>query len=374
MKDHSIRFTKLSFCALLASLLATLALVGCSQSTPEPDPDAPFSYSLGIDDKGYWAGIKASDYVELPDNYTEIEAPKEISVVNENDIQSEIDYRLSSFSTQSQITDRPVADGDTLNIDYVGSIDGVAFEGGSTNGTGTEVTIGKTSYIDDFLEQLIGHNPGETFDIEVTFPADYGKEDLNGRDAIFNITINSIIETSTPELTDEFVATNLKESEGWNTVEEMKASISDSIEKRALQTYLDSYLVDNSNVKSVPDSLISYQEKGLISYYQEYADNYGMSLEEFISSQLNASSTEELLEKNAESLKETAVHSLIIQALAEKQNITASDTDVLDFFVTQTKTDDYSNYESEYGMPYLKQIALGQMVSDFLVEHAHIAS
>lgn len=85
-----------------------------------------------------------------------------------------------------------VADGDTVNIDYIGTVDGEEFE--NTNGAGTSLTIGSGSYIDDFEEQLIGHNVGETVTVNVTFPEDYGKEELNGKDAEFAVTINGIYE------------------------------------------------------------------------------------------------------------------------------------------------------------------------------------
>ncbi len=88
-----------------------------------------------------------------------------------------------------------IEDGDTVNIDYVGSIDGVEFSGGSTNGAGTDLTIGSGSYIDDFEEQLIGYHPGDTVDVTVTFPEDYGVDDLNGQEAVFEVTINGIYES-----------------------------------------------------------------------------------------------------------------------------------------------------------------------------------
>lgn len=95
----------------------------------------------------------------------------------------------SGFSTDESLT---VEDGDTVNIDFIGSVDGVEFDGGNTKGAGTDLVIGSNSYIDDFEEQLIGHHPGETVDVNVTFPEDYGKEDLNGKDALFKVTINGI--------------------------------------------------------------------------------------------------------------------------------------------------------------------------------------
>ncbi len=91
-------------------------------------------------------------------------------------------------------TSLTVKDGDTVNIDYVGSIDGVEFAGGNTQGMGTQLVIGSHSYIDDFEEQLIGHKVGEEVDVIVTFPENYGKEDLNGKEALFKVVINGIYE------------------------------------------------------------------------------------------------------------------------------------------------------------------------------------
>ena len=91
-------------------------------------------------------------------------------------------------------TSLEVKDGDTVNIDYVGKVDGVEFEGGNTNGMGADLTIGSHSYIDDFEEQLIGAHPGDTVEVNVTFPENYGNEELNGKDAVFTVTVNGIYE------------------------------------------------------------------------------------------------------------------------------------------------------------------------------------
>ena len=99
---------------------------------------------------------------------------------------SEVDYNTD--------TSLVVEDGDTVNIDYTGYVDGVAFEGGSTDGYGTSLTIGSGTYIDDFEEQLIGHNVGEEVEVNVTFPENYGNEELNGKDAVFDVVINGIYE------------------------------------------------------------------------------------------------------------------------------------------------------------------------------------
>ena len=96
----------------------------------------------------------------------------------------------TAYSTDSSLT---VEDGDTVNIDYVGSVDGVEFDGGNTQGMGTDLVIGSGSYIDDFEEQLIGAHPGDEVDVYVTFPDPYqNNTDLSGKEALFEVTINGI--------------------------------------------------------------------------------------------------------------------------------------------------------------------------------------
>lgn len=98
----------------------------------------------------------------------------------------------TSYSTDTSLT---VEDGDTVNIDYVGSVDGVAFDGGNTQGMGTDLLIGSGSYIDDFEEQLIGTHPGDEVDVYVTFPDPYqNNPDLSGKEALFEVTVNGIYE------------------------------------------------------------------------------------------------------------------------------------------------------------------------------------
>jgi trigger factor len=370
------KMNKSHFCLCVAIAMLAGVLAGCSgeSATASPTPDNPqsdiaFSYSDGIDENGFWSGIKALDYVEMFD-YASFAIPSETYMISDNSVQGEVDALLANYAVSEQITDRAVEDGDTVNIDYVGSVDGVEFDGGSTAGAGTEITIGVTSYIDDFLEQLIGHLPGETFDINVTFPEDYGEENLNGKDAVFVTTINYIVQSTNPELTDAFVAENLSAEYGWETVAEMKDGIYADLQKAAIQSYIQEYLDNDVTVTSIPDSLAEYQENAMIDYYQDSADSYGMELEEFLSSYVGALSLEELITSESDNMATSAKFNLIIQAVAEDANITVTSEDVANYFKEQMGTDDYSEYEEMYGMPYLKQAVLSQMVMDYLAEHA----
>jgi trigger factor len=352
-------------CLLIALVTVLAMLTGCGDKK-----DAAFSYSDGIDKNGFWKGITALDYVELPD-YKAIPIPSEVHTITDEALQAKIDELLSSYATTEQVTEGAIKDGDTVNIDYVGSVGGVEFEGGSTGGTGTDVTVGETSYIDDFIEQLIGHTPGETFDVNVTFPTPYtNNEELSGKDAVFVTTINYIVNTVTPELTDAFVAEKLSGEYGWNTVTEVKDDLTAGLQKEAISSYLQEYLSTDVKVKSVPDSLIKYQDDAMVKYVKDSAENQGVELEEFLSTYVGVSSLDELITSSADVNKTSAQFSLVIQAIAEDAKIKVSDDDVANYFKENMGTDDYSEYEKNYGMPYLKQAVLMEKVMAYLTEHA----
>jgi trigger factor len=389
MKYHKSRFYLI---AALAMLL--LLLTGCADKTivasptpdtgntavsPTPDggsdatpassggiPDiSTFSYSDDIDENGLWEGVTALDFVELYD-YGSFTIPSDTHTVTDEQVRSTMD----SLAANYPVTDRAVVDGDTVNIDYVGSVDGVPFDGGNTNGQGTAVTIGVTSYIDDFLEQLIGHTPGDTFDVNVTFPEDYGVDELNGKDAVFVTTVNAITQKADDTLTDAFVVKNLGGDYGWKTVAEMRDGVIEELRKSAIYGYIQDYLSHEVVVKSVPEKLVEYQKKVMLTYYQDYADNYGVPLEECLTSYVGVASIDDLIADTAEDTVTSAKYGLVMQAVAEDLKISVSDDDVASYFRDEMKVDDYSGFVDDYGMPYIKQVVLNQRVLKYLADNA----
>lgn len=338
--------------------------------TVETEEVASFDFSQNLDEDGHWEGVTALDLVKLCD-YSTIEIPSDEVTPTDDDIQSQIDSIASSYTETQHVTTRAVEDGDTVNIDYVGKIDGKEFDGGSTEGNGTTVTIGTTSYIDDFLEQLIGHKPGETFDVEVTFPEDYGVDSLNGKDAVFSVTINYISETIAPEINDEWVAENLQETHGWTTVDEMKASIKKSLLSQAVSSYVQDYIAKNSTISEVPSAITEYQENLLVYQYQAYADMFGMELSDMLSMAAGVETTDELIEANRESIDKIATYYLVFQAIAEKEGFTATDEEAEEFYTTNTGND-ASQIEESYGMPYMKLCVLINKVANLLTGNATV--
>ncbi len=358
------KFKRIMIMVVIATIMA-FVMTGCSSVLSSTDEGFEFSY--GIDEDGGWKGVNALKKVDLCE-YEGIPIPASVHTVPEDVVQSEIDGIMANYSTDVLVTGRAVEDGDTVNIDYIGRIDGVEFDGGNTQESGTDVTIGVTSYIDDFLEQLIGHNPGETFDIEVTFPENYQEASLSGKDAVFETTINHILETKMPEITDEFINDIVSPYYGWTSVEEMRAEIISSIQNSAVEQYLQEYLLENSIVKDLPQILVEYQEYSMLQYYRDYAEYYGMEFNDFIQAYAGVSTAQELIDANAESTEMTAKMYLIIEAIAEEVGITATDDDINTYFLALMDEEELIGFRTEYGLPHMKMVTIQKAVLDYLLE------
>ena len=171
-----------------------------------------FNYSDGLDEKGYWEGIRALDYVTLPEDFASVAIKRSDVEPTSEEVEEQISDLLSQYSSTEHITDRAAADGDTVNINYVGSVNNVEFTGGSAENY--DLTLGSGTFIDGFEDQIIGHKPGETFDVNVTFPDGYSDSTdasgnavkLSGQKVVFTVTLNYISESVLPELTDSWVA------------------------------------------------------------------------------------------------------------------------------------------------------------------------
>ena len=209
-----------ALCFVCAGALA-LSMAGCSKSGSSSSASSEtisinlgtaadhdyqnFTYSDGLDENGYWTGVKALDYVTLPEDFASVSIQRSTVEPTSEDVQSQIDNLLSQHATTQQVTDRAAADGDTVDIDYSGTVDGVAFSGGTYSGY--SLKLGSGTFIDGFEDQIVGHTPGETFDVNVTFPDGYSDSTdadgntlvLSGKKAVFSVTLNSITEEVLPE-------------------------------------------------------------------------------------------------------------------------------------------------------------------------------
>lgn len=353
---------------VLAAMMALLLCLGLTACTgKQGNGDAAVNYSLGLTTDGRFEGIAAKDYVTLG-QYTNLTYPEEVTSVKEEDIQSRIDSIMSSHTYTTEVTDRAVKDGDTLNIDYVGKVDGVAFEGGSTDGNGTQVTIGVTSYIDDFLEQLIGHRPGETFDIEVTFPDPYqNNPDLAGKDAVFTVTVNHIVETYTYELTDDFVADNLQADYGYTSIADMREKIAADLHDTQVYNYMIETVLENCPVSEVPQKLVDNEITITVKQLKYQALQYNMDASTLFT-YYGVADEDAFRTTYEEDIRERISQYLVMMAIAEDAGLIATEQDVKDYFLEEMDTEDYSEYVKNYGYGYIYRAVTINNVGNYLQE------
>ena len=322
---------------------------------------ADFSFSDAYDENGYLKGITALDYVTLPDTES-FTLSDDATTVSDSDIDNYISNNiLSNYKTTNEITNRAAENGDTVNIDFAGSIDGVAFDGGT--GSDYDLTLGSGTFIDSFEDQIVGHMPGETFDVNVTFPDDYQATNLAGKDAVFATTLNYINEDVTPDLTDDWVSSNLAESMGMNNVAELKTFVSNSLlfNQEANELYGQLYDAAEVNTDTLPEDVQQYFTNTVLYQPYLYAQMRGVSLETMLS-QAGYSSVDEYLESSESSKQNMIKQILIMQALAEKNNIVC-DTDILNAeFSRYFGSTDMTSYVNAYGENYVKTNILHDIV------------
>lgn len=319
--------------------------------------------STGLTDEGLIDGVTTSDYINLCDFENMVVPLSEVAATDE-EVDADILSTLEANEELSSDTTLAVADGDMVNIDYVGSIDGEEFENGSD--TAYDLTIGSGTFIDDFETQLIGHNIGENVTVLVTFPDDYSSEDLAGKDASFEVTINGIYVT--PELTDEFVAANL--SEYATTADEYRAYVENTYYEQHLEEYISNYIIENTTVNSYPKDylntlkgILKYQDESNAAYYSEMFAAYGMSYEN--PWDLYGLADEYAYEADLSSRAETNCKSnLVYQAIFEKAGLSVD----YDAFTEENGEDSVTSMEETYGIGYIKQTLIVDAVTDYLME------
>ena len=327
-----------------------------------------FTYSDGLDENGYWTGVKALDVVTLPEDYAAIPLKKADIEPTEDEVQSQIDSLLDQHATTAEVTGRAAANGDTVTIDYSGTVDGVAFTGGTYSGY--SLKLGSGTFIDGFEDQIVGHNVGDTFDVKVTFPEGYSDSTdaegntlvLSGKEAVFSVTLNGINEEVQPELTDAWVDETLGTSNDLHSVEALRAFYQQQLYQTNLQTAVMDYLLQNSTFGDIPKSVLDYQVTQCLNYYYTMGGHYGYELDAFVQ-MMGYDNADAMLAALADSIESYAKEALVYQAVAEAMELAP----------TQEQIDAYSAYTDTYGANYCTMVAMMDTVTEALTTGAKVA-
>lgn len=263
--------------------------------------------------------------VELGD-YSNLEAEVNKYEVSDEDISRVIDRERDQNSRIISVEDRAVKDGDIVNIDFVGKLDGEEFPGGDAEGY--ELVIGSGAFIPGFEEQIIGKEIGQDFDVDVVFPEEYHDESLAGKNVIFEVKLNSIQEKELPELDDEFV----KDISEFDTLEEYKNNVKIDLEEelkkqaevekenKAVEALMDVMKVD------IPESMIDMEVDREYQNFLYRVQGMGLTLDQYFAI---ANSDEEKTREELRPASEKKVKGeLALDEFIVKENIEATDEEI----------------------------------------------
>ncbi|MEG1292969.1 MAG: trigger factor [Clostridium sp.] len=357
----------------ICTMTAVMLLTGCSgksktetATASDAQTETTQAETTAGETEPYVAegSIKLGDYKKIPVNVMKVE-------VTDEEVDAQIQRILDSNPSYMDV-DRAAKDGDTVNIDYKGLLDGKAFDGGTAEGS--DLVLGSNSFIDGFESGLVGTKKGDKKDLKLTFPAEYQNTDLAGQEVVFQVTVNAVKEKTMPVLNDEFV---LKVSPEDKNVATFKQSQKDSImEQKKYQMesqrnfdILDAIIAKSEIVCATADVDKEYDKQ--IQMYTSQASMYGMDLAGLAS----AYGMDEAGFKNEirTMAKEAAKQRMVFDEIGKKEKITVNDADLTEL-AKQNKYDDSAALIEAYGEEEVNDAAMSQKIMDFLVANAVVTT
>lgn len=308
-------------------------------------------------------------------DYKGIEVEKTEAVVTEQDVEEELSAEQKKNGRTVSVTDRAVADGDNVIIDFKGYMDGKPFEGGES--TDYPLTIGSHSFIDTFEEQLIGKSVGENCEIEVSFPTEYHAPELAGKPAKFEVTVKEIKVTELPELNDEFAS----EVSDFETLAEYKDDIKAKLQdkkERAAATENENKVIDkvveNAQME-IPQAMIDTQARGMVEDYARRLQSQGLNINDYM--KYTGMTFDKLLEQMAPQALKRIQTRLVLEKIVEVENIEVSDETVAQQIEKmaasyQMEADKLNELMGDNEKEQLKEDLKVQEAVDFLVAEAKL--
>ena len=273
----------------------------------------------------FTATVAVKPEIELG-QYKGVEVDKVEIEVTDEEINAEIDKVREQNSRMVTIDDRAVQDKDIVNIDYSGSVDGVAFDGGTAQGQ--DLTIGSHSFIDTFEDQIIGKNIGEEFDVNVTFPGEYHEQSLAGKPAVFKVKLNGIKVKELPEADDEFA----EEVSDFDNMNDYRADVKKNLEEKkakevraAKEDAVITKIIENTKME-IPQGMIDLQKERMAEDFAQRLQYQGLSIEQYLKfTGMTAKQFVDELEPRALTQIKTR---LVLEAVAKAENIEVTDEDI----------------------------------------------
>ena len=293
---------------------------------------SPSVSDLNVEESGNLVlTIEAGLYPEVTlGEYKGIEAEKPAAEVTDEEVDAEV-KKLADRNATVETVERPAENGDTVVIDFEGSIDDVPFEGGA--GENQNLKLGSGTFIPGFEDQLVGVSAGEEKDVNVTFPEDYGATELAGKPAVFKVKVREVKATNTPELDDEFAK---DVSETADTLEDLKKELREKLEKEKAESAENAFknavmetAIENMTAV-IPDAMVEAQLDDIMQQYAMSMQQSGFSLEQY--AQMMGTTVQGVRESQRASAMSQIKNTLLLEKVAEVENIEITDEQVEDAY------------------------------------------
>ena len=312
--------------------------------------------------------------VELGD-YKGLKATKYVHKVIDEEIDARINQDVEKATTMADVTDRAVENGDTVNLNYAGTVDGVAFEGGTADNQTLE--IGSGHFIPGFEEQMIGMSIGEEKDLQVKFPEEYHAENLKGKDAVFHVKVNGIQAKVVPALDDDFAA----DVSEYDTFDEYKQNIVKELTERAqknadvqLENELVQQAVDASDC-DIPDAMIDDEIEIMLREMKLRMMYQGLRFEDYI--KYTGQTEDQVKEMYRPEAKNRVKMQLVLEAMVKAENVEVSEEDVEKATAEEAErsgrdVEEFKKSLNDRQKEYLKENAAIRKVVDLIVASAQV--
>lgn len=340
--------------ALLPEAYATAVSEADIKPVDQPQIDVE-----SMDKDAAWvltAKVTVEPEVELGD-YKGLEVEKHSTEVTDKEVEDELERRRQQEAELVLKEDQPAENGDTVVIDFEGKVDGKPFDGGKSENYSLE--LGSKTFIPGFEDQLVGHKAGDEVEVKVTFPEDYQAEDLQGKDAVFDVKIHEVKEKELPELDDDF-AKDIDDDV--DTLTELKAKIKDQIKeqkeaaaKSAIQEEAISKAVENAKIGDIPEVMIEDDVQRQMDQYFSGMQQQGINPEMYF--KLTGTSEDDMRKQFREGSEERVKTNLVLEAIVAKEDPEITEDEI---------NDEIKDLASQYGMD---EKAVRSALSDDMLKH-----
>ncbi|MCH3922556.1 trigger factor [Limosilactobacillus sp.] len=302
------------------------------------------------------ATVDVMPEVKLGD-YKGMEVPEQDTTVSDDDVNAELEKKRQQQAELVLKEDKPAENGDTVVIDYEGSVDGEKFDGGSADNYSLE--LGSGSFIPGFEDQLVGHKSGDDVDVKVTFPEDYHAKNLAGKDAIFKVKVHEIKEKQLPELDDDFAK---DVDEDVDTLDELKDKTKKQLQedkdnqaKAAIEDAAIEKAVANAEIQDIPQSMLDDDTNRQMQQYLAGMQQQGISPQMYF--QITGTKEEDLKKQFASDAEQRVKTNLVLEAIVDDAKLEASDDEM---------KKEVADLAKQYGM---KEDAVEKALSKDMLAH-----